>query len=317
MSSGTQQLPARQTALLALTLAGAAAEAVSALRAAGIRVILIKGPTIAGWLYEDPSERSYGDIDLMVSAEQFEPAEAVLARLGYQLQAAGRRPTETVWYEHCWTRTDGWPSSIDLHRTLFWDTIDPESAWSVLCEQTEVIEVCGTPVEVPGRAQRLLLLALHAAGDGVRNAKGLGDLERALVRCDEWVWRKAAQLAARLDARDQFIAGLRLTPQGAALATRLGLGAVASFEVRLRAASPPITTHGFERLQAQRSMSLRLRYLASEIFPSRAFIRDWRPLARRGQLGMLAVYLWRPLWLIAMAPRAARAWARLRRGAAL
>lgn len=312
MSAQRRQASRRQTALMALSLAGAAAEAIQAMRARGIEVILIKGPTVAGWLYDDPSERPYGDIDLMVGVAQFAEAEAVLAELGYEHGARGLRSAETVWYEHCWTRAGDWPSSIDLHRTLFWDTIDPQLAWSAISERTEVIELAGTAVEVPAEAPRLLALALHAAGDGPTNPKGLEDLRRALERCEEKAWRDAMALALRIGAGDQFAAGLWLTPQGVALAERLGAGPVGSFAVRLRAAAPPLTAHGFERLRASGSLRARLRILAGELFPSRAFIRDWRALARRGRLGMLAVYLWRPLWLLAMAPRGLWAWLRLR-----
>jgi hypothetical protein len=300
--------------VLQLTLGAATAEAVAALRSRGVRAILIKGPTLARWLYDDPVMRTYGDIDLLVAPDQFAAAEAVLAELGYENKVAGLRSSEKVWsYEHCWARAGGRPSSIDLHRSLFWDSIDPELAWSIVSEQTEVIELCGTPVKVPGAAQRLLLLVLHAAGDGPGNAKGLADLERALARCDEPLWRTAAAMAERLGAGDAFTAGLGLTPGGAVLTRRLGLGSVTAFEVRLRSAGSPITTYGFERLSAQRSVLPRLRFLVGEMFPSRAFIRDWRPLARRGRLGMLAIYLWRPLWLAAMAPRGAWVWAGLRR----
>ncbi|MGH9198578.1 MAG: nucleotidyltransferase family protein, partial [Acidimicrobiia bacterium] len=39
---------------------GAAGSAISALREAGIRSILLKGPSIVSWLYEDPAGRPYG-----------------------------------------------------------------------------------------------------------------------------------------------------------------------------------------------------------------------------------------------------------------
>ena len=305
----------RQAAIHQLALAAATAEAVAALRGSGVRAILIKGPTIAGWLYDDPSDRPYCDIDLVVEAGDFVAAEAVLAGLGYESRLLGLRAVETVSYERPWVRTGGRRAIIDLHRSLSWETIDPGAAWSVLSEGTDLIDLCGTSVEVPGAAQRTLLLALHAAGDGPQNPKPLADLDLALARLDEPLWRAAAAMADRLQASEPFAAGLRLRPDGVALAERLDLAPVASVEVRLRAGGAPVTALGFERLRARSSTTSRARFLVGELFPSPAFIRAWRPLASRGTLGLLAVYLWRPLWLAWMAPRGAWAWSRTRRDA--
>ena len=60
-------MTSRPAAANALLLDLAAARASAALRDAGIRAILLKGPVIARWLYDDGSERNYGDVDLLVA----------------------------------------------------------------------------------------------------------------------------------------------------------------------------------------------------------------------------------------------------------
>src|SRR6266571_2714839 len=59
-------------------------EVTTALRAARIRSILLKGPTIARWLYEQVSMRPYVDSDLMVADRDVCTAEEVLAGLGFE-----------------------------------------------------------------------------------------------------------------------------------------------------------------------------------------------------------------------------------------
>ena len=46
------------------------AEVVDAFRRAGVRAVVLKGPTLAGWLYGGEAVRTYGDSDLLVSARR-------------------------------------------------------------------------------------------------------------------------------------------------------------------------------------------------------------------------------------------------------
>src|SRR3954454_817802 len=63
----------------------ATAEAVEALRGVGVRSIVLKGPSIARWLYDDGSPRPYGDSDLLVSPERLGPAASALESIEYSL----------------------------------------------------------------------------------------------------------------------------------------------------------------------------------------------------------------------------------------
>ena len=73
---------------------------------------------------------------------------------------------------------------------------------------------------------------------------------------------------------------------------------------------------GFEALAATPGLFAKLRLVAHEMVPTRAFMRWWSPLARRGPLGLAAAYLWRPIWFVGHAPAGLRAWRRARRHAA-
>ncbi len=77
----------------ALILDSAAATAVRCLRDVGVESILLKGPVLARWLYDDGSVRTYGDVDLLVSPRHTEAAVAALGAMGYKdrLESATER----------------------------------------------------------------------------------------------------------------------------------------------------------------------------------------------------------------------------------
>ena len=207
--------PALQAAVLSLRVDSVTAEVVSKLRSAGVRPILLKGPSIAAWLYADGTPRPYGDTDLLVESEALPSTSRALRAAGFREQPA---VSSYTWFR----RSDG--SFVDIHDTLFSAEAPREEAWRTLSEGTETMSVGGLDVEVLSRPARLLYVALHAAqheSDGFKQP--LRDLERALHHADEKYWHEAAALAKRLRATPTFAAGLRLHPDGAGLAVRLDL----------------------------------------------------------------------------------------------
>ena len=68
----------------ALVVDAAAAEAVRALWAAGVRCLLLRGPVIAAVLYDERAQRPYRDVDLLVESERLEEAEVALAAAGFE-----------------------------------------------------------------------------------------------------------------------------------------------------------------------------------------------------------------------------------------
>src|SRR3954463_13466769 len=93
------------------------AQAVKALRAEGVRPLLLKGPAVARWLYaENPRRRPYVDVDLLVAPDERAAAERALAALGYDRPARTWRAEEPP-HAMEWARpSDG--AVVDLHRTL-------------------------------------------------------------------------------------------------------------------------------------------------------------------------------------------------------
>src|SRR5438270_11602935 len=91
------------------------AEVVSAFADDGVDSLLLKGPSVADWLYDDDS-RTYVDSDLLVAPDRVPAARARLGRLGFRQQFGslphpGREaPPSAPWQRDAF--------QVDLHARL-------------------------------------------------------------------------------------------------------------------------------------------------------------------------------------------------------
>ncbi len=301
-------------AALALRLDGVAGIAVERLRAAGIPSILLKGATIATWLYDDGHPRPYLDIDLLVSPSDAERAKEVLAELGFVHTMNGAHPGEVGASEQELFGPDG--VCIDLHVGLLGMNASLQQCWDVLVQHTDRFRLGGgTEVRALDAPARALHLALHAAQNGPIDAKAIADLERGLVKVDRGQWRAAARLADELEATEAFAAGLRLVPEGAALADELGLTHRMTVELVLRTRSAPQTAIFFERLARAPGIRKKAALLARKLFPTAVWMRANSSMARRGRVGLGWAWLLHPLSVLKRFPAALLAWRAARRAA--
>jgi putative nucleotidyltransferase-like protein len=313
--------PSIHRAVHQLGLDAATAEVIAALDAKGIRSILIKGPTISRWLYEDHDLRGYGDIDLLVSPADQAGTALILSELGFTLWHGGLTPDEIselgaergiAWHALKWVRSSP-PISVDLHRTIPGVGVDPSDLWDALARDSQRLTVSGRAVEVPGEPAQALIVALQAAKDGVASQKAVADLGRALALVRAPVWRDAARLAERLQALPAFTAGLLLLPDGEARAERLGLGVEMEVETALRIRSAPRIAYAFQRMAEMKGLAPKAAFVVRELVPTRLFMLYRFPVARRGPVGLFLAHLQRLLWLLRQAGTGFVAWRRARK----
>jgi hypothetical protein len=289
------------------------AEVVAALRAGGVQSILLKGPSIAEWLYADGAPRPYVDSDLLVPADRQSHADDVLRRLGFVTVLANEDTPGWKIASETWIRADG--AEVDLHRTLIGVGAGPAAVWEELSERRRRLRVGGLEVDTLVPVAIAFHVTIHASQHGGTDERCLEDLARAVRAAGPEEWREAAMLAERLDALPAFSTGLRLLPEGAKLAARLDLPVAASTEASLRSSNAPRGALGLEELARARGLRAKLELIARNIAPSPRFMRAWSPLARRGRMGLAAAYVWRPAAIVLRAGPAAFAWLRARRRA--
>jgi hypothetical protein len=296
-----------------LRIDAATGEVVQALSDRDVACIVLKGPALASW-YPPDSERRYADGDVWVAPGDLTTAEDVLIEMGFQ-PTQDERGLPAWWQEHgsSWFREeDG--GRIDLHRRLQGVGVDPSATWVLLWPRSIALTVGGVDARSLDEAARALFVTLHATHHGARDPRGLPHLRAALEAVDEATWREVLELAETLDALESLSTGLRLVPEGLALAQRIGVPDARSVRAALHAASPPPVALGFEQL-ASASWSLRIAILVRKVVPPPGFVRHWWPPATRSRRMLLLGYLYRPVWLIRRAPAGYRAWSAARREA--
>jgi hypothetical protein len=303
--------PAGDLVIRTLTVDLLTGSVITSLRQAGIPSILLKGPAVARWLYDEGAARSYVDTDLLLAPDDLPAAERLLAQLGFEREGLGTIPDDWPRHARTWLRSDG--ANVDLHRTFVGVAVDPSELWKVLSAETETMRVGGVDVDVLRPPARALIIALHAAKDGGRIAKVRHDLGHAVDRLPLELWKETASLAARLNATASLAAGLRMTPPGEVLAAQLRLPSETAMAIALRAHGAPPLAVGMDWLFSTSGLRRKAALVARKIVPPPVFLRAWTPLARRGRLGLTAAYVWRPLWLVWRSGPALWAWWQARR----
>jgi hypothetical protein len=287
---------ARNFAVDALT-----AEVASAFTSEGIGTVVLKGPVLARWLY--PGEvRPYIDSDLMVALANRARAVSVLERLGFAEHCAWMpTPLSLDPGGTAFNRPGG--GMVDLHCQLPGLDGDPDAIWGRFAASAERQVIAGVELRVPDRDMLLLHVVLHAAHHAnLVDGKPLEDLRRAIAAVEETEWSSALELARAYQGVPAFAAGMRLLPEGADLARRLGLGEVRSLQHEIRREDNVIAEELYALLSADVGIGRKLVIAASDVFPRPDYMRWWSPLARRGKLGLAGAYLWRTIWIIGQAP---------------
>ena len=292
----------------------AAAELISTLDAAGIESILIKGPSVSRWLYDEAESRPYGDVDLLVPPERFSDAERVAASLGFRHLKVGDHLEEVSRHRSCFREMDG--VCVELHRGFVGVGVADREFWNELAQQTVplALGVMGVTARIPGVPARALLVALHAASHGAVGTP-FTDLHRALARLPDDTWDKAAALAHRLQAQPAFAVGLSLSARGGEIVRRLGLEPVAQTSALLGASDPPPTTKGWEWFAQSPGAISKARFVIGKLAPPLDFMRVVDPIGQRGGAWLVVAYVVRPMRLAIQAPSGFRAWRDVRRRA--
>jgi hypothetical protein len=269
-----------------LRIDGWSAEVVGAMRERDIRAVLLKGPAIGRWLYrEDPGQRPYSDVDLIVSPADTGPARALLGELGFVALPYPPMDTHALHalpYERARDR-----ANVDLHRTLHGLQDAPaDHVWQVVSSGTEIMRIGNLDVEIPGVPIRILHLVLHLSHSHGPTTQPWRDLERGLSQSAPEEWRAAVAIARELGVEHEMAIRLRLLPRGAELADELGLTNRGSRYYRLRAAfeterAPP-SVHSIWALKALPDTRSRLGYVRAKLRPDPEALRERSTLARRG-----------------------------------
>lgn len=202
------------SAMAELALDALALRTIAALEAAGVPVLLMKGPVTRAWLYPDSAAHPYTDVDLLVAPDDEAAASAVLRFLGLRDLHAAMLGLYRPPSERAWLAPEG---VVDLHVGLvgippaYWNR-----AWRSFTADDETFLLRGRPVRVMHERARTMHVVLHAA-QRASGSKAAADLGIAIREVSTETWTQAAELATELHATAAFTAGLGGTGPGRVL----------------------------------------------------------------------------------------------------
>jgi hypothetical protein len=296
-----------QAVLQSLAIDAITVEVSHALAGRRVRTILLKGPTIARWLYPHGPSRTYTDTDLLVAPNSLDQAIQTLEGIGF-IRPRPIVDDATIPHEHAWDRG---LFRVDLDTTLYGVGVDANRFWAIATSHSEPFSLGGCSLDAFDCSMKALHVALHAAKHGYRAKKPMGDLDAALSALTRADWERVGALAQECQAVPAFVIGLELHPRGRALVQELGLKDTSGTKEHLRAASASSSALAWSDFGSAHSFATRARIFTRKIFPSVSFMRWAYPIAGRGPAGLLAAYVLRVGSVLRRAPAAYIEWRRL------
>src|SRR3954469_76588 len=148
-----KEIPAALAAGLNLANDAVTAELAARMRAAGIRGIVLKGPSLRRWLYGDEPVRFSVDVDLLVDPATFDVIDPVMTAAGWTYLGVNAIGGDRD-HNRTWQHGRGGPM-LELQRTIAAIRAEPAETWRVLSACTERLALREGEVEVldvPARA---------------------------------------------------------------------------------------------------------------------------------------------------------------------
>lgn len=179
-------------------------EILTALRGAGIQVIVLKGAALASTIYPNRSARPMSDVDLMLRKPDLRGARDILVGAGYFSSSELSLETQTRISHHLRPLVS--PKGgiiVELHWTLVRPdrpfSPDPDGLW----ERSLEVDITGVPVRVLALEDLVLHMSIQAAEDRfVRMLKCLCDIDHAVERHrNEIDWGLVSERAVRWSAQ--------------------------------------------------------------------------------------------------------------------
>lgn len=178
-----------------------------------IRALVIKGPVLAAQAYDDPSLRSYGDLDLLVRQRDIRRATELLIASGYQaavsLDAIDARKIPG---QYLFAKPDS-QLLVELHndRTLRYFP-RPLPIEDLFARQIRV-PLDAHEVPAPSLEDHLVLISVHGAKHFWEKLSSIADVAGIVARQTSFRWELARSSARAVEAEHLLHTGLRLASE--------------------------------------------------------------------------------------------------------
>ena len=178
-----------------------------------IPTAIFKGSALAQAAYGDFSLRQAGDIDVLISRDDFHRAKALLESLRYQtspqLTAAQLSSHLASNCEIQFVRDD-WFTIVDLHWALAPKSFVFKMETDEMLSRLQPISIAGTEIDTLATEHQIVYLSMHGAKHLWRALEWISSLAELLRSTESIAWDTVVERAENAHATRMLALGLRL-----------------------------------------------------------------------------------------------------------
>jgi len=178
-----------------------------------IPVSILKGSVLAQMAYGDLSLRHAGDIDVLITRADFNPAKTTLEALGYQMTPS-LTPAHLASHvrSHCEIQfvRDDWFTVVDLHWALAPKNFVFKLETDEVMSRLQRVTVAGTEIETLATEDLILYQAMQGAKHLWRALEWITSLAELIRNADSIAWDAVVERAEKAHATRMLNLALRL-----------------------------------------------------------------------------------------------------------
>lgn len=210
---GQLQIAFHETSKTNLLLTGELLEILNRLESHGILAIPFKGPTLAVKAYGNLAFRQFGDLDILLDAENLPRAKSLLSTMGYQAQYLLAPAQEEAYLVSLrqWPIVKGKSRiCVELHSRLTPKDFAFPLEWVNVSRRLQPVQLCGREVLTLSPEDLLLLLCAHGAKHLWLNLGWICDIAHLLSAEKNLDWVKILEQARAMGCERMLLLGLFL-----------------------------------------------------------------------------------------------------------
>jgi hypothetical protein len=178
-----------------------------------VRVAILKGSALAQAAYGDFSLRQAGDIDVLISRDDFHRARLLLESLGYQMTphlTAAQLSSHLASNCEIQFVRDDWFTVVDLHWALAPKSFVFKMDTDELLSRLQPVTIAGTEIATLATEDLIVYLSMHGAKHLWRALEWISSLAELIRYAESIAWDTVVDRAEKAHATRMLALGLRL-----------------------------------------------------------------------------------------------------------
>jgi hypothetical protein len=180
----------------------------------GISVAIFKGPILSKLAYGETSLRQAGDIDVLISREQFVRVKELMQSLGFQMYpqlTPAQEASHLAFHCEIQFMRDDWFTVVDLHWGLTPKSFVFGMTGEEIMSRLQTVSLGGAQLKTFALEDLLLYQAMHGAKHLWRKLEWIASLAELVGTIETAAWKVVIERTLKARATRILALGLRLT----------------------------------------------------------------------------------------------------------